>query len=250
VPDQIAGDAQADDTGNVERARSQAALVAPAVDDRFEADPGIAATYVERADALRPVHLVRGDREQIDAEALHVAFEIRQRLHGIAMEDDAALLAERADFRHGLNRADFVVGHHDGDEDGIGTHRRGDATDLNQPVGVHRNIRDLEAFAFEPGRRIEHRLVLDRGGDDVAAAGSVGACHAFQRQVVRFGRAGGEDDLRRIGADQCGHLPARLLHACFGVPAEGVLAAGGVAECSRKVGSIASTTRGSQGVVA
>src|SRR5262249_19134213 len=52
--------AEANDTKNVERARAHAALVAAAVDDRVDADARLA-THPERADALEPVDLVRGD---------------------------------------------------------------------------------------------------------------------------------------------------------------------------------------------
>jgi hypothetical protein len=37
--------------------------------------------------------------------------------------------------------------------------------------------------------------------------------HAEQRQVVSLGGARSEDDLARRGADQRGHLGARVLHA-------------------------------------
>ena len=50
------------------------------------------------------------------------------------------------------------------------------------------------------------------------------------RQVVRFGGAAGEDDLFGGRADQVGDLLAGLLHRFFGLPAEAVIAAGGVAE--------------------
>ena len=51
--------AEADDARNVQRARTHAALVAAAVDLRRELHARIPAAHVQRADALRPVHLVR-----------------------------------------------------------------------------------------------------------------------------------------------------------------------------------------------
>ena len=67
-----AGLAEADDARHVERSLTQAAFVAAAVQQRLQAHARFAATDIERADALRPIDLVRGQRQQIDAERLHV----------------------------------------------------------------------------------------------------------------------------------------------------------------------------------
>ena len=50
--------AEADDAGDVQRARAHAALVTAAVLDRFQSDARIATSHVQRANALRAVHLV------------------------------------------------------------------------------------------------------------------------------------------------------------------------------------------------
>ena len=73
---------------------------------------------------------------------------------------------------------------------------------------------------------------------------------ALERQVIGLGGAAGEDDLLVGRADQGCHLLAGLLHRLLGLPAEAVIAAGGVAEMFVKYGRIASNTRGSTGVVA
>jgi len=59
-----------------------------------------------------------------------------------------------------------------------------------------------------------------------------------------------EDDLLGCGADQIRHLLCGLLDGFLPLPTRTMVAAGGVAECSVEVGIIASTTRGSTGVVA
>ncbi len=55
----------------------------PPKESRRERRPG---ANVERAHALWAVKLVRGDRKQIDAEAVHVERHLAGRLHGVAME--------------------------------------------------------------------------------------------------------------------------------------------------------------------
>ena len=55
---------------------------------------------------------------------------------------------------------------------------------------------------------------------------------------------------RAVAPIRRGHLLAGRLDRLLGPPAEGVALGGGVAELSLKYGSIASSTRGSTGVVA
>ena len=55
-------------------------------------------------------------------------------------------------------------------------------------------------------------------------------------RLLRLGGAGGEDDLLGGGADELGDLLAGLLDGLLGLPAEGVVAAGGVAELGAEVG--------------
>jgi hypothetical protein len=68
--------------------------VAAAVHLRGEAHAGLGAPHVEGADALGAVHLVRGDRREVDAHGLHVELGLADALHGVAVQQHAALLAE------------------------------------------------------------------------------------------------------------------------------------------------------------
>ena len=113
-------------------------------------------------------------------------------------------------------------------------------------------VRDLEAFALQLAAGVEHRGMLGARGDDVPAALAVEARRAEQREVVGLGGARGEDHLRRIGAHQRGHLRARLLDASARAPrrAHGRRPTGWRSARRARHSSIASTTRGSTGVVA
>ena len=70
--------------------------------------------------------------------------------------------------------------------------------------------------------------------DDVVALLAIHLGDALDRQVVGLGRAAREDDLLRVRADEIGNLLARLLDRLFGLPAERMVAAGGVAEVLRE----------------
>ena len=87
--------------------------------------------------------------------------------------------------------------------------------------------------ALERLAGVEDRLVLGGRGDDVVALLLVELDDALDREVVGLGRAAGEDDLLRLGADQARDLLARVVDGLLGLPAERVVAAGGVAELAR-----------------
>ena len=235
LPAQLGGLAESDDAGHVQRPRTHAALVAAAVDDRRQQHARIAAADVERADALRAVHLVRADRRHVDLQVVDVEGHLADRLHRVGMEKDSFLFRDRANLPDRLEHADLVVGHHDRDENRLVADRRFQLVEADPAVLVHRQIRDAIAFLLEALARVDHRFVLGDARDDVVALLAIHLGGAFNREVVRLCRAAREDDLLRVRADQIGDLLARLIHGLFGRPAERMIAAGGVAEFRREV---------------
>src|SRR5262245_887438 len=59
----LAGRTESDDAGNVQRAGTHTAFVTSAVDLLRDLHARVAAAYVESANALRPIDLVTGERE-------------------------------------------------------------------------------------------------------------------------------------------------------------------------------------------
>jgi hypothetical protein len=92
--------------------------------------------------------------------------------------------------------------------------------------------------------------VLGHLGDDVVAALAVHLGDALDGEVGGLGGAGGEDDLLGGRADELGDLLAGLLDALLGLPAEAVVAAAALPKMPVRYGIMASSTRGSSGVVA
>jgi hypothetical protein len=184
------------------------------------------------------------DAQQVDPHLLDVDRHLADRLHGVGMEDDALLLAHPADVLDGLERADLVIRRHDRHEDRFVGDRSADLLGVHLPVLVHRQIRDLEALAFQPLARVDDRLVFRQLGNDVITLLAVHGGDALDREVVALGGAGGEDDLAGVlvaalaldaGADQPGDLGPGLVDRLLCLPAERVAAAGGVAEVLGKV---------------
>ena len=134
-----------------------------------------------------------------------------------------------------LQHADLVVRGHHADEDRVRPQRRDEPADVDEAVGLDRKARHLAALRFEPRARIQHRAMLGLQGDDVPALRAQGLRHPLDREIVRLGRAAGEDDVFRLGADQRGDLAAGVIRRLARGPAERMLAARGVAEAFGEV---------------
>ena len=150
----------------------------------------------------------------------------------------------------GLIDANFVVGIHDGDQNRFRRDGLAHVFGIDAAVFLHRQISDFVAVFLEALAGIQHGLVLDGLGDDVIALFAVHFRDALDHQVVGFGGAAGEDDFFRRGVDQRSDLLTRGFHRFFAGPAEGVVAAGGVAKFLGEVRQHRFDTRGSTGVVA
>ena len=216
---EFAGHSEPDDPRHVQGSAAQSALVSSAVDLGGDPDARPPAADVERPDALRPVHLVRRQAEQVDAHLLHVQGNLSDRLGGVRVKEDPALFADRPDLPKGLKRPDLVVGGHDRDQDSPVRDRLQDLLRGHPAVTVHRQAGDPASATLQGFADIQDGFVLRVLGDDVVPAFPVELGDARERQVVRFGGPAGEDDLPGGRADQARHLPARPVHGLLRRPA-------------------------------
>ena len=161
---------------------------------------------------------------------LHVYRHFAHRLRRVAVEQYAALPADPADLRHRLDGAHFIVRVHDRNQHGALPDGRLHRAGIHQPIAVHRQPCYARAAPLQPAANVQHRLMLDGASDDVIALAGVRLRHAFDRQVIRLGRAAGEDNFLRRRADQPRDLLARFLHGLLRLPPELVVAAGRVSE--------------------
>ncbi len=112
------------------------------------------------------------------------------------MDGDALARADaRDDLGDRLDRADLVVGEHDRDQDRLVVERRLELVGVDPAVAVHRQLDDLEPELLEVAQRVADGVMLDRRRHDPVAAGLAGPGRALEREVVRLGAAGREDDL-------------------------------------------------------
>ncbi len=187
------GLAQADDTGDIERARAEAPLLAAALLQGCQTHTGATATHIECAHALGAVELVTRHGEEIDIVGLDIGWHLPDPLGGIGVEDDALVVAQIPDLGDLVDRTDLVVGPHDGDQDRVFTQGVLDHLAGDDAVGTGFEPGDIEAVLFESLARVEYGLVLMDRGDDVAAvllAGGLLGVHvrrALDGQVVALG---------------------------------------------------------------
>ena len=154
---------------------------------------------------------MRRKREQIDAFACDVDADMSGRLHRVGVEGDAVRAADCAQLGDRLNGADFVVGVHNRRQRGVVAQLGGQLGGADVSVLVHGQVGDGKAFLFQRFERMQHRVVLKRGGDDAALP----LFRARLRQsadgpVVRLAAAGGEVQLVRCAAEPGGHTGAAV----------------------------------------
>ncbi len=77
------------------------------------------ATNVQRANALGRIQFMSGEREQVHLERLDVDGNFTCGLHSVGVKVDVGFFGEAADFFERLDRAELIVGVHDGDENGF-----------------------------------------------------------------------------------------------------------------------------------
>ena len=111
---------------------------------------------------------VHGD--QVHGDATGVEVEGADGLDRIAVQFHASVTADRADLGDRLDGADLVVRVHHRYERRFRLDRGRDRGRIDATVTTHGHDRDAHlAPRFEIPRGIEHRMMLDRGGDEVIA---------------------------------------------------------------------------------
>jgi len=143
---------------------------------------------------LRPVELVAGDRQEVDAQRRDVERDLADasapRRSGTARPGPGTARRSRRAAGSCRSRCD----RHDRDERGVRTDHGGEPVEIDEPVGAHRQDVDGETFLGETSAALEHAFVLGRKGDDVVAAGIAAliaqeARGALDGEVVRLGGA-------------------------------------------------------------
>ena len=192
-----------------------------AVHLRFDADTRLTA-YVQRADTFRAINFVTGEGHQVNFQLAQIDRQFAHALGRVNVVNDTAGAAHFADGSDILHHADFVVHVHNGNQDGVVTHRRFQFFQIDNTVALRSKVGHFKTFALELTAGIQHRFMLSFAGDDVLAFFLIKVGCTFNRQVIGFRCAGGKDDFARIGADQFGNLITGDIYRLFSLPTETV----------------------------
>src|ERR1700756_620016 len=92
-PGNLRGLAQANDASHVFRARPESSLVMAAKEELLQTR---AFPDVQRADTLRRIKFVAGEREQIQTQRVHVNRQFARRLHSVRMEVNVGIRGDTA----------------------------------------------------------------------------------------------------------------------------------------------------------
>ncbi len=106
---------------------------------------------------------------------------------------------------YGHQRADFVLGEHDGHERRVAAYERPSFIHAHAAEGVHGESGHLDAMALQQLARPRGGGVLDRRGDDVPSPRRP-LEDASDGEVVGLGAPGGEDDLVGLAGEERGDL--------------------------------------------
>ena len=170
-----------------------------------------ATAHDQRARALGPSDLVRGDHQVVGLERLGVDRHLARALDGVAQETRAASMRPRGRLRHRLERSGLVVGEHQGEQHGV-LRKAIEAGGVEHAPAIHRQVLDPEPLLVQHLRGAVHRMMLDGGDRDGAAAVAHRPGAAYQREMIALGPPTHEHHLGGTRAHERGHLLTGALH--------------------------------------
>mmetsp|Transcript_23010 Transcript_23010/g.51791 ORF Transcript_23010/g.51791 Transcript_23010/m.51791 type:complete len:306 (-) Transcript_23010:92-1009(-) len=209
---------QSDSKGSRHSPAPETTLLPSSTDDRLDPDTRTA-TDVKCPDSLGAVNLVARDGSKVKVPLVNVDVDLSCRLRDVGVEEHLVLSADLPDLHHRLNHSDLIIHRHDRHKRRIRPDCRSQRVKVDQAVGLHREVCDLEPLVLQHTARIEHALVLRLRCDDVLLLGSVEASNPFDRHVVALRGAAGEDDFLGLRSDQLGNMSSGLFHQLFYFPA-------------------------------
>ena len=146
------------------------------------------------------------DGQQIDSQFIHINKYLSQRLGHICVHQCTTLAGKCGNLLDWLERSHFIVGMHDGNEDGRAADLAGHFLRINPASGVRADITDLEPQGFQVMAWVQDGRVFDFRRDDVVSPVSQRMGHAFDHMVIGLGAARCENNFVGSRPHQAGNL--------------------------------------------
>src|SRR5262245_8025154 len=139
---QPASDTEAHNVGHIFCARAPSSFLTRSMKHTMERCAG---PHVERTDSFWRVNFVTDERQQIDAEFIHIRLDLACGLRRVGMKKHAVFVSDRGEFGDRLNRTGLVVCMHDGNEDGLGCDRVGKSLRIHKACSVYLQKRHVKS---------------------------------------------------------------------------------------------------------
>jgi len=141
-----------------------------------------------------------------------IGFDLAERLHHIAVQQDTALAAYSRNFGHRLNYACLVVSRHDRNESGLGPNRASKLINVDDSITRNVQPRHFKAFAlFQIFQGVQDGVMLRFVRDDVTTGRGGTTGETEHGEVARFRSTTCENQFVRFYAQQPGQLVARVI---------------------------------------
>ena len=131
------------------------------------------------------------------------------------MEKDSMLLRDLPDFFDRFDGPDLIIGKHYRQKDRIRTDRLFYLLRIHKSKFVHRQIRHLKAPLFQILSRMQDRVMLDPGRNDVLSFGRVRLGRRHQRPVIGLASAAGKINLIVLCSQRSRDHCSRMGHCLF-----------------------------------
>ncbi len=170
------------------------------------------------------MNLVGADGDQIRLQRGNAERKVQEGLNRVGVKERVGgqAVGQLGHACNGHDGADLVVDGHDRNQDRILPQRRAEGVHGDPTLGVRGQIGDLKAHAFQLPHRVQDRVVLDLGRNDMLPALLHAAGSGKNRPVVSLRAAGSEKDPLRVRAEGLCHLQAGRAHAALGLDAQTV----------------------------
>ena len=215
---QTAGLTKTYDKTRGESSRPHTFLLSTAADLRMDSDSRLLA-HIQGTNAFRSIQLVSTDRQQIDVHLVDVDRNFADTLRSIRVEEYFVVTADLSNLLQWLCRADFIIDMDDGADKCVRPDGLLQDLQVDETLSRDRQVSHLEPFIFEFSAGVEHALMIDLSGDNVALFITVEACETLQAEIVRFSCATSEDDLLAGGTDEVSNMLSCVFACLLAFPA-------------------------------
>ena len=175
--------AQTNDTRNIFCTRTQLLFLCAAENQRRNP---CSLADINRADALRCAQLMPTHGQQINMQLFYINRHMTNSLYRICVEQNTVLFRNFSNFCDRLNRTDFVIRKHNGNQNGFGTDGIFQLLQRNLPEFVYVQISHIHTLCFQKFCGMQNRMMFNFCCNNMFFLFLACVYHATQCHIVAF----------------------------------------------------------------